>query len=161
MFVGVIGPNASNCTGKQYDFGLELGKVIVNLGNYIVCGGKRGLMEAVCRGAHLSASYFQGCTIGILPDDQKNEANQFVDIVIPSGIGLARNLIIINTADILIAVGGGYGTLSEMAFAMQKKKKLLCVTGLGGWSNDLVKIIDNENIIEVKDIKSIDYMLRT
>ncbi len=110
-----------------------------------VCGGKGGIMEAVCKGAHKSENYKFGCTLGIIPEDKKTFANKYVDIVIPSGVGIARNIQIINTADILIAVGGGSGTLSEIAFAWQKGKNVLCHAEYIGWAKQLAgKQIDKK-----------------
>ena len=95
------------------------------------------MMEAVCKGAYQSNNYTFGSTIGILPSENKEDANDFVDVIIPSGIGTARNALIVRTADFLIAVGGGAGTLSEIAFAWQFSKNVICYQGLGGWSERL------------------------
>lgn len=84
------------------------------------------MMEAACRGAKRAG----GLTIGILPGPDRSEANRYVDVAIASGIGEARNLAIIRTADVLIAIGGSYGTLSEIGFALRMGKK---VVGLRTW----------------------------
>lgn len=144
--VGVIGPNYENCSEEVYNFGIELGRVLTDHDVMIVCGGRKGIMEAVCQGAKLSGKYNFHNTIGIIPSEDKNEANQFCDIVIPTGIGLARNSIIVNTSDILIAVAGGSGTLSEIAFAWQMNKKVICYTGYEGWSKEMAgKNLDQRN----------------
>jgi uncharacterized protein (TIGR00725 family) len=135
--IGIIGPNTSLCGDALYSFGVELGMTIAAPDRVIVCGGRGGFMEAVCKGVKQSPATFAGQTIGILPEDNDENANPFVDIAIPTGIGLARNLIIINTADIIIAAGGGAGTLSELAFAWQRYKKVLCITSFGGWAASL------------------------
>jgi len=135
--IGIIGPNKSVCSKELYDFGVELGKQIATKDDAIICGGLGGFMEAVCKGAKLSPDTFNGQTIGILPDDISKNANPYIDIAILTGMGVARNIIIINTADIIVAAGGGAGTLSELAFAWQKKKRVLCLTEFGGWSNEL------------------------
>ena len=135
--IGIIGPNTPVCSKELYDFGVELGREIATPGRVIICGGRGGFMEAVCRGVKQSPGTFPSQTIGILPEDTAENANPYIDIAISTGIGLARNLIIINTADIIIAAGGGAGTLSEIAFAWQRNKKVLCVTSFGGWAGEI------------------------
>jgi uncharacterized protein (TIGR00725 family) len=95
-------------------------------GAVLVCGGLGGVMEAACRGAKEAG----GTTIGILPGGDRAEANPYVDIAIPTGLGEARNALVVRAADALIAVGGGYGTLSEIAFALKAGKR---VVGIGTW----------------------------
>ena len=144
--IGVIGPNYENCTDEIFNFGLELGRRLTDLNIMIVCGGREGIMEAVCKGSKLSGKYQCPNTIGIIPSNDKTDANEYCDIVIPSGIGLARNSIIVNTADLLIAVAGGSGTLSEIAFAWQMNKKVICFTGFEGWAKNLAgKDLDLRN----------------
>jgi uncharacterized protein (TIGR00725 family) len=135
--ISFIGPNTENCSAELYDFGVELGRAVATPDRVIICGGRGGFMEAVCRGAKESEGTFPGQTIGILPEYSAANANRWVDIPIPTGIGLARNSIIINSADIIIAAGGGSGTLSEIAFAWQHNKRVLCVTTFGGWAATL------------------------
>lgn len=130
QFVSLIGPNASTCTPEIYAFGEKLGQGLADAGFRIVCGGMGGFMEAVCKGAHASWNYVFGTTIGILPGLDREGVNEWVDISIPTGIGIARNQVVVNTGNYVVAVGGGAGTLSEIAFAWQLKKPVLCVTGL-------------------------------
>ncbi len=92
----------------------------------MVCGGLGGVMEAACRGAKDGG----GVTVGILPGTDRAAANAFVDVAIPSGLGEARNALVVRAADALIAVGGGYGTLSEIALALKAGKR---VVGLESW----------------------------
>lgn len=161
--IGVIGPNKQNCTPAVYDFGLQLGKQLIDLDTTIVCGGKQGIMEAVCKGAMQSGNYQYGCTVGILPEEDASQSNPYCDILIPSNIGIARNLIIVNTANILVAVAGGSGTLSEIAFAWQRNKPILCHTGFGGWSANLAgKQLDERHkgkLREANNMKSIKQQL--
>lgn len=148
--VGVIGPNEATSTAEMKQFAEQLGQTLANAGYRIACGGKQGIMEGVCRGAHQSASYREGNTIGILPDDEVSAANPWCDIVIPTGIGLARNQVIVKSADILIAISGGAGTLSEIAYAWQHGKIVICYTGFSGWAAKLAgKNLDNrhENLL--------------
>ena len=138
--VSVIGPGKISCTPEIYDFGLKLGKRLVDNRYHIVCGGMLGLMEAVCQGARGSKKYKPGCTIGIIPFADKSTANPYCDIVIPTGIGIARNQLVVNTGDVVIAVAGGAGTLSEIAFSWQLNKKVICYNGFGGWSEKLSEL---------------------
>jgi uncharacterized protein (TIGR00725 family) len=95
----------------------------------VVCGGLGGVMEAACRGAKDAG----GTTVGILPGSDRAAANPFVDVAIPTGLGEARNALVVRAADALIAVGGGYGTLSEIALALKAGKP---VVGVGTWDID-------------------------
>ena len=104
----------------------EVGRLLAEAGCAIVCGGLGGVMEAACRGAR-SAS---GLTIGILPGPTRTDANPYVDVAIATGMGEARNVVIVRTADVLVAVGGGFGTLSEIGHALRLGKR---VVGLGTW----------------------------
>jgi len=94
------------------------------------------VMEAACRGA----SGAGGTTIGILPGTDRSAANPFVEVAIPTGLGEARNALVVRAADALIAIGGAYGTLSEIAFALKAGKR---VVGLGTWDIDGVEAADS------------------
>jgi uncharacterized protein (TIGR00725 family) len=113
MIVGVIG--AGSCDGRIRDLAYRVGKGIAEAGHALVCGGLGGVMEAACHGAHDAG----GTTIGILPGDSPGSANRYVDFPIATGIGVARNVIIVRSSRVLIAISGGPGTLSEIAFALQ------------------------------------------
>ena len=84
------------------------------------------MMEAACRGAKEA----DGLTVGILPGSDRSEANPFVDVALPSGLGEARNVLVVRAADVVIAIGGGYGTLSEIALSLKAGKRVL---GIGTW----------------------------
>ena len=135
--IGIIGPNNKMCSKELYDFGVQLGQQIATNNRTFICGGLGGFMEAVCKGVKQSTDTFNGQTIGVLPDDTPEKANPFIDTAVVTGQGLARNLIIVQTAEIIIAAGGGAGTLSEIAFAWQLEKKVLCVTLFDGWAKKL------------------------
>ena len=159
--IAVIGPGDDLCSNDLYEFGTELGRQLASPGRVIVCGGKGGFMEAVCKGVKSSPQTFKGQTIGILPEADPHSANPFTDIAIPTGMGLARNIIIVNTADIIIAAGGGSGTLSEIAFAWQKNKKVLCISGFGGWAGKLAgKQLDDRAGGPLKKVGSIEEILK-
>lgn len=135
--IGVIGGRK---TGKNLlREAEEVGRLIAERGAVLVCGGLRGVMEAAARGARSAG----GLTIGILPQEDKRDANDFIDIAIPTGLGIGRNVIIARTAEALIAVGGEYGTLSEIAFGMQMGKPVI---GIGTWQ--VKGVIGAENASE-------------
>lgn len=135
--IAIIGPNESQCTDEIRAFGKQLGKAMADAGFNLVTGGLGGLMQAVFEGAKSSGNAANIRTIGILPGEAKADANHFCDLVIPTGMGIARNVLVVRTGDIVVAVGGGAGTLSEIAFAWQLGKKVICMAGLGGWSGSL------------------------
>jgi uncharacterized protein (TIGR00725 family) len=105
----------------------QLGTLLIDNKFRIISGGLSGVMEAVSRGARKSNNHKDGDIIGILPGFNKSDANKFVDIVIPTGFGFARNLIIVAAADVVVAIGGGSGTLSEISFAWQYQKPIIAL----------------------------------
>ena len=112
-----------------------MGRELAARGAVLVCGGLGGVMEAACRGAKDAG----GRTVGILPGTDRAAANPFVDTAIPTGLGEARNALVVRAADALIAVGGGYGTLSEIALALKAGKP---VVGLDSWDIEGVVAVD-------------------
>lgn len=135
--ITVIGAGKELYGQEAYDFAQQLGKHLVEEGYIIATGGLGGIMEAVMKGARQSPKWFAGATIGIIPQEDKFYANPYCDVVIPSGMGVARNALLVNMADAIVAIGGGPGTLSELAFAWQKGKKTCCVTNFGGWATEI------------------------
>ncbi len=123
-WVAVVGPGTAS--GEQADAAEAVGAGLARAGAVLVCGGRGGAMEAACRGAQEAG----GTTVGILPGVDRREANQFVDIAIPTGLGELRNGLVVRAADAVIAVAGEYGTLSEIGFALKTGKP---VVGLGTW----------------------------
>ena len=134
-YIGVIGTSKISLEIEKIAF--EVGYEIANRGGILVCGGLGGVMEAACQGAKKAG----GITIGILPDLNRNEANPYVDFAICTGLQEARNLIIVRNSDALIAIGKGYGTLSEIAFAFKLEKPVI---GIRTWSTDL-PLIETKN----------------
>jgi uncharacterized protein (TIGR00725 family) len=118
MQVAVIG--GAKCSDDVRKMAYELGKKLAERGHTLVCGGLGGVMEAVCSGA----SDGGGAAVGILPGE-KDEANPWVSIAIATGMGHARNVVIVKSADAVIALPGEYGTLSEMALALKMGKKVI------------------------------------
>jgi len=112
----------------------DLGRTIASAGYGLVCGGLGGVMEAACRGAHAVLGHGSGRIIGILPGTDKDSANDFVDVAIPTGLGYARNLLVVLSADVVVAVGGATGTLSEIAHAWQHGKPICALVPGGGWA---------------------------
>jgi uncharacterized protein (TIGR00725 family) len=104
----------------------SVGRELAGRGAVLVCGGLGGAMEAACRGAREAG----GTTVGLLPGLDRRDANPYVDVAIPTGLGEARNALVVRTADALVAVGGGYGTLSEIGLALRTGKQ---VVGLATW----------------------------
>ncbi len=125
MIIAVIGD--SSCSIEEARVAETVGKLLAQRGATIICGGLGGVMEAVCRGARSKG----GLTIGILPGEDSGMANPYVDIPIVTGIGYARNMAVVKSARVAIAIGGNYGTLSEIAYALKKNTPVI---GLNTWS---------------------------
>ncbi len=125
--IGVIG-QGGGCSADLLKDAEQVGYHIAQKNAILICGGLGGVMEAACRGAKKGG----GTTIGVIPTTQKSDANEFIDIPIVTGFGEARNIIIVRSADALIAVGGRYGTLSEIAFGLAFGKPIV---GLHTWQN--------------------------
>jgi hypothetical protein len=111
----------------------NVGRFIARRGGVVVCGGRGGIMRAVCKGAKEE----NGITVGILPES-KEEANEFVDIPIVTGLGHRRNFLIVDAADAVIAIGGRWGTLNEISFSMVFEKPLILIKGTGGCVDEIV-----------------------
>ena len=142
VIMAVIG-GQSNTSGEARKLAGEVGYMIAKRDAYLICGGMEGVMEAACRGAKEAG----GTTIGVLPSGSKSDANRYVDIPIVTGMGTARNVIIVRTADAIIAIDGSYGTLSEIAHALDQGKKVI---SLRSWP--LKKAgVDNELFVEASD----------
>jgi len=124
-FIAVIG--SGEATAQEIKLAEAVGKEIARRGAVLVCGGLGGVMEAACRGAASE----NGITVGILPGDSRKAANPYVQIPIVTGLSHARNVIVVKSAQVVIAVGGSYGTLSEIGHALQNG---IPVVGLQTWS---------------------------
>jgi len=133
--VSIIGDAGVQPGSATYETAFEAGRLAVDAGFRVMTGGLGGVMEAACKGAHASALYRDGDTIGILPHLDPAEANPWVDIVLATGLGHARNTLVAN-ADAVLAVGGGAGTLSELAFAWMFRRLVVAVRGLD-WADRL------------------------
>ena len=123
-YVAVVGPGEA--TPDEADAAEQVGAGLARAGAVVVCGGLGGVMAAACRGAHDAG----GMTIAILPGPDRAAANQWARVVIPTDMGEMRNALVVRAADAVIAVGGGYGTLSEVALAL---KTGVPVVGINAW----------------------------
>lgn len=146
--IGVIG--GGQCSAEETKVAEEVGRELARRGAVLVCGGLGGVMEAACKGAISEG----GLTIGILPGDNRHAANPYVQIPIVTGMGHARNIIVVRSSQAIIAVGGAYGTLSEIGHALQNG---IPVIGINTWS--LIKngkqdtsIISAKNAADAVDI---------
>lgn len=145
--IGVIGGRF--CSEKIAKQAEELGRLIASEGWTLICGGRGGVMEAACKGA-LQAG---GVTIGVLPDSSEAKANPYLTHLILTGMGEGRNVIIVHSSDALVAVDGKYGTLSEIALALARRKK---VFGIVSWDiPGVIKVNDPQAAIErIKEMLS-------
>ncbi len=138
MLIAVIG--GSRCSSEEAELAEAVGQELAREGAILICGGLGGVMEAACRGARSAG----GITVGILPGDHRHAANPYLDIPIVTGMGYARNVIVVKSAQAAIAINGGYGTLSEIAHALQNS---IPVIGLNTWCLSLNGQVDNSIIL--------------
>jgi uncharacterized protein (TIGR00725 family) len=119
--IAVVG--SERCDERLYHIAYEVGRLLAERGCVVINGGLGGVMEASAAGAKLKG----GLTVGIIPSDRKEDANQYIDVVVVTDMGHARNVVIAQSCDAMIAVGGGYGTISEMAIALKLGKKVVAI----------------------------------
>ena len=123
-YVAVVGGHPAR--PQDLEAAEAVGRELARRGAVLVCGGLGGVMEAACRGAKAEG----GRTVGVLPSLERSDANEHVDVAIATGMGELRNGLIVRSVDAVIAIGGGFGTLSEIAFALKTGKPVI---GLGTW----------------------------
>jgi len=131
-----------------------VGRLIARGGAALVCGGLGGVMEAACRGAAAEG----GLTIGILPMDNRKAANPYVNVPVVTGIGKARNVAVVLSAQAVIAIDGSYGTLTEIGHALQAG---IPVIGLNTWAVALNKVIDNTVIVAESPVDAVNKALKS
>jgi uncharacterized protein (TIGR00725 family) len=136
IYVAVIG--ASDASGEQREQARAAGQRLAELGAVVVSGGRGGVMEAACQGAKAAA----GQTVGILPGLDRSDANAYVDVALPTGLGELRNGLVARAADAVVAIGGAWGTLAEIAFARGAGKP---VFGVGSWE------LGDDGVVAVAD----------
>lgn len=139
MQIGVIGYD-STFSEIALKNAYEVGKEIAKKGHILVCGGRGGVMEQACKGA----SEEGGTVVGILPSDDGSDANPYLNIHIRTGMGFGRNSLVALSSDVIIVIGGGSGTLSEICFAWQAGKKIIALKNTGGFAAEYAgKSLDN------------------
>ena len=127
LYVAVVG--SGTATGELYERAREVGRLVAERGAVVVCGGLSSVMEATARGATETG----GTALGILPDEDRGRANAYLSYSVATGAGHARNLAVVCSGDVVIAVGGEYGTLSEIGLALKVGRP---VVALGSWDLD-------------------------
>lgn len=162
--VAVIGDARVGEDDPRYKTAYAIGKALVDAGYRIQTGGLHGVMEGACKGARASEKYKEGDVIAILPFFDPSFANEYADVVIPTGMDVYRNVIVAN-ASAVVAVGGGAGTLSELASAWTLKRLVIGMTGVGGWSEKLAghplddrvryEDIPEDRVYEAKDAEEV------
>jgi uncharacterized protein (TIGR00725 family) len=125
LYLGVAGP--SQPEASLLEPAETLGRLLAEAGAVVVCGGGAGVMAAVCRGAQAAG----GTTVGLLPGPDRQAGNPHLSVSLPTGLGEGRNVLLVRASDALVAVGGGFGTLSEVALALRTG---VPVVGLATWS---------------------------
>lgn len=144
--VSVVGFNDDSCTEVARDAAYKVGSAVAREGGIVVCGGLGGVMEAACRGARDGG----GLSVGIVPSDESAQANRYCDVVVASGMGKSRNFLVANSGDAMVVVGGGAGTLIEVAAAYQASKPIAAVRGTGGvadaWAG---KHLDDRRLVTI------------
>jgi len=137
--ISILGGNS-----QVSDLALEqahaLGKAIIDEGWILCTGGRSGVMEAASKGARTSDLWTGHQILGILPDATHDAGNEYLDVVLPSGLGLTRNVLVVRFSDVCIALSGGAGTLSEIALAWQFERPVAVMSNSGGWSEKLANI---------------------
>ena len=122
-YVAVVG--SGTATGKLYEQAREVGRLVAERSGIVVCGGLSGVMEAAARGATEAG----GVAIGVLPDEHRRRQNQYLSYSVATGVGQARNLAVVCSGDVVIAVGGEYGTLSEIGLARKVGRSVVVLEG--------------------------------
>ncbi|TET48768.1 MAG: TIGR00725 family protein [Dehalococcoidia bacterium] len=149
-FIAVIG--GSDCTPEEARLAEEVGRELARKDAILVCGGLGGVMEAACRGASAGG----GLTIGILPGGSRQTANPYVQIPVVTNLGEARNVIVVKSAEAVIAIGGGYGTLSEIGHALRNG---IPVVGLNTWSLSRNDRPDNSIVLAKNPVDAVNKAL--
>lgn len=152
MYISVIGGDVSSCTEEDCRAAERIGEAVAQIGAVLICGGRGGVMEAACKGAKSE----NGTTIGILPSGDRGEGNEYLDHAVVTNLGINRNSLVVLNGDLVVAIDGRYGTLSEIALAIEYGKKII---GLNTWDIDEVESCsDTEELIQVlkKEVEKIE-----
>lgn len=144
--ISVIGFDSKLCTETAYQAARKVGESVARKGGVVVTGGLGGVMEGANRGARES----KGLSVGIIPSENPSDANEYCDVLIPTGLGFARNFLVVNSGDAVVIVGGGAGTLTEAAGAYGKGKIVIAVKGTGGVADEWAdKYFDERRTVKV------------
>ena len=156
--VSILGGNS-----QVSDLALEqahaLGKAIIDEGWLLCTGGRAGIMEAASKGARASDSWTGHQILGVLPDDTHDAGNEYLDIVLPSGLGLTRNALVVRFSDVCVALSGGAGTLSEIALAWQFERPVAVMSNSGGWSEKLANIALDHRRSPIEGFTEVDAVI--
>jgi len=141
--IAVCGSDADDQNLSDYalEVAEKVGRLVAKKGGVLACGGRGGVMRSACKGAKQE----NGTTVGIMPNS-KYEANEFVDIAIQTNLGNIRNILVAGSADVVIAIGGRWGTLSEISFAMILSKPVILIKGTGGCVDKIINGCVMQNI---------------
>ena len=158
----VIGHDNAGCTPEHEKVAYETGSEIAKAGCVLVCGGLAGVMKAACKGAHENG----GLTVGILPQNDPSYANEFCDIVIPTGMGHTRDFLTALSADGVIVIGGGSGTLSEVCASYMHKKPIAALKNTGDVAAKYADTyLDHRENVKIEGFDSpkeaVEYLLKT
>ena len=147
----IVGHNDNGCTPDHEKIAYEIGYEVAKSNCVLITGGLGGVMKAASHGAHDA----NGLTVGIIPQDNASFANEFCDVVIPSGMGLTRDFLTALSADGVIIVGGGSGTLSEICAAYIHKKPIVAIRNTGGAADRFIDgYVDHRKIVKIIGVDS-------
>ena len=153
----VIGNNDDGCTPESEKLAYDVGSEVAKSNSVLITGGLGGVMRAASRGAQESG----GITVGIIPQDDSSHANEFCDIVIPSGMGLSRDFLNALSADGVIVIGGGSGTLSEICAAYMYKKPIVTLKNSGGTASKYAdQFLDHRKNVQIIGVETTDEAIK-
>lgn len=156
----VVGYNEELCTTKAEQIAYEVGREVARRGCILVTGGLGGVMEAAARGAVEAG----GMALSIVPQKSLDDANPYSTVRVATGLGHMRNFVNVYSSDGVIVVGGGAGTLSEVAEAYIEGKPIVCIEGSGGIADSLPEYLDERHRVRIHRVKTpkeaVDYILR-
>ncbi len=140
MRIAIIGANKNIASKNQLDFAYDLGKTLVDNGYDLINGGMSGVMEYTAKGARASDKFNRGSLIAFLPSTDVSKGNEYTGIKLVTHLGYGRNRLIIMNSDVVVAIGGGAGTLNEITLAWEMGKKICAYTEGNGWSTKMAGI---------------------
>jgi uncharacterized protein (TIGR00725 family) len=155
--IGVIGKNEQHkndhVDAHTMQAAEEVGRLVAAAGAVLVTGGRKGVMEAASKGAREAG----GLTIGFLPGMERSGANPYVDIVFPTGLGRARNLLTARSCDALVMIGGSCGTLNELTIAYAEARPVVILEGSGGWADRIKGVLHDGRYLDERQTVEISF----